>query len=332
MAFIPNQQDIIVDARLTEQGRLNLANGLPLATQFALGDDEIDYRLYNPNNTSGSAYYDIDIRNTPVFEATTLSSRLFTYAPGVQFLPVLKLNQSTKVSSNLTILGTYTNAINIATTDAMVNFVDTTNQSWIDGRRNLITSISIVSQQAQIAGTTRFIRVDQGFDTQTAVIPLGNLEESGFFLYLNRLFLKLTDREYNSNQVEPFTIANPYTRSQATDVYSVSTEDSRFFGTTEVKPPLNNVAQLATSLATNIPEQVGRQLQFSLQASDFLASNLSYDFTNYGQLYTSTLDGYLNGMTAVSAGDGVYYISTTVRVTGASYGFSVDIPVKLFYK
>ena len=29
--------------------------------KFALGDDEIDYSLYNPDHPSGSAYYDLEI-------------------------------------------------------------------------------------------------------------------------------------------------------------------------------------------------------------------------------------------------------------------------------
>jgi hypothetical protein len=96
-----------------------------------------------------------------------------------------------------------------------------------------------------------------------------------------------------------------------------------------VAPPINNVSQLATSLNTNIPDQVGPQIQFSLQASDFLASNLSYYFTNYGQLFTGNLDGY---STSVSSGDSVYSITTYVAIVSDNYGFTVNIPVKLFYK
>ena len=82
-------------------------------------------------------------------------------------------------------------------------------------------------------------------------------------------------------------------------------------------------------MATSLPNQVGKELQFSLQISDFLAANLSYYFTTYGQLATGVLT---TAATTVSADGSTYVISTFVRVVGDSYGFAVDIPVKLFYK
>ena len=339
MAFLDNSGDIIVDAVLTSNGRALLASGKanPLVTQFALSDTEIDYSLYDTANTSGSAYYDINIYTLPIFEAnpslSNLTSPLLTLVPGLQYLPVLKVNQSTKVSRDLTTIGTYTKAINIATTDAMINFVGSTNvasnTSWIDGRRNLLIGVSSVNQQSQTAATSRFIRVDQGYDSQTVAIPLGDLADTRFLVSVNRLFLKLLDRNYSSEGVRPAIVTNTFARSQSTNVYKISTTQTNFFGNVEVAPPINNVSQLATSLNTNIPDQVGPQMQFSLQASDFLASNLSYYFTNYGQLFTGNLDGY---MTSVSSGDGVYAITTHVTITSENYGFSVNIPVKLFYK
>ena len=71
MAFLDNSGDIILDAVLTEAGRRRMANGNFSITKFALGDDEIDYSLYNKNHPSGSAYYDLTILQTPVFEAMT---------------------------------------------------------------------------------------------------------------------------------------------------------------------------------------------------------------------------------------------------------------------
>ena len=71
MAYIDNQT-ITVDAVLTQKGRQLLAqNGNLNITAFALADDEIDYTLYNPNHPNGSAFYDIALRNTPIFEPLT---------------------------------------------------------------------------------------------------------------------------------------------------------------------------------------------------------------------------------------------------------------------
>ena len=73
MAFLDNSGDIILDAVLTDTGRFRLAkgDGTFKVAKFAFGDDEIDYSLYNKNHSSGSAYYDLEILQTPVFEAFT---------------------------------------------------------------------------------------------------------------------------------------------------------------------------------------------------------------------------------------------------------------------
>ena len=68
-------------------------------TSYALADDEIDYRLYQPNHPQGSAYYDLAIRNTPVFEAFTdetqlLKYKLVTLPSGQTSIPIISLGQS----------------------------------------------------------------------------------------------------------------------------------------------------------------------------------------------------------------------------------------------
>ena len=71
MAFLDNSGDIILDAVLTETGRRRMAQGNFRIVKFGIGDDEIDYSLYDKNHASGSAYYDLEILQTPVFEAFT---------------------------------------------------------------------------------------------------------------------------------------------------------------------------------------------------------------------------------------------------------------------
>jgi len=47
MGFLDNSGDIILDAVLTDVGRKRMAQGNFKITKFAIGDDEIDYGLYN---------------------------------------------------------------------------------------------------------------------------------------------------------------------------------------------------------------------------------------------------------------------------------------------
>lgn len=97
MAYVDNKS-ITVDAVLTKRGRELLAQtGNLNITSFALSDDEVDYSLYNPNHPQGSAYYDIAIRNTPVFqplsdETQSMKYKLVTLAQGVTSVPVISLN------------------------------------------------------------------------------------------------------------------------------------------------------------------------------------------------------------------------------------------------
>ena len=73
MGFLDNSGDIILDAVLTDAGRLRLAkgDGSFRVAKFALSDDEIDYGLYDKNHASGSAYYDLTVLQTPVLESFT---------------------------------------------------------------------------------------------------------------------------------------------------------------------------------------------------------------------------------------------------------------------
>lgn len=98
MAYIDNQT-ITVDAVLTKKGRELLAKtGNLNINSFALADDEIDYTLYDPNHPNGSAFYDIALRNTPVFEPLTdetqaMKYKLVTLNQGVTSIPVITIAQ-----------------------------------------------------------------------------------------------------------------------------------------------------------------------------------------------------------------------------------------------
>lgn len=96
MAFLDNSGDIILDAVLTDTGRKRMAQGNFRIQKFALGDDEIDYGLYDTGAPGGQD--DLDILGTPILEAFTdnasgLKSKLLTIGGGDKlYLPVIKLH------------------------------------------------------------------------------------------------------------------------------------------------------------------------------------------------------------------------------------------------
>jgi hypothetical protein len=106
MAYLDNAE-ITVDAILTRKGRELLANGGGLTiTKFALGDDEIDYSLYEPAHPKGSAYYDAAIKAIPITEASPDETQVLKYKlvtlpkgtkkiPKVEFgIPSISVNQN----------------------------------------------------------------------------------------------------------------------------------------------------------------------------------------------------------------------------------------------
>ena len=102
-----NNTEITVDAILTKKGRQKLASGQSLnITKFALGDDEIDYTLYEPAHPKGSAYYDVAITSIPITEASpdetqALRYKLVTLPKGTTKIPLVRLGvPSIAVSQN----------------------------------------------------------------------------------------------------------------------------------------------------------------------------------------------------------------------------------------
>jgi len=104
MAYLDNSE-IIVDAILTKKGREKLAGGQSLnITQFALGDDEIDYQLFDAAHPKGSAYYDAAIKAIPILEASpdetqVLKYKLVTLPKGTTKIPQVSISM-TAITTN----------------------------------------------------------------------------------------------------------------------------------------------------------------------------------------------------------------------------------------
>ena len=88
MGYLDNSS-ITVDAILTKRGRelLSKNDGSFRITQFALGDDEIDYTLFNENHPNGTQYAAEAIENMPLIEAipdgsNMMKSQLITLSRG----------------------------------------------------------------------------------------------------------------------------------------------------------------------------------------------------------------------------------------------------------
>ena len=97
MGYLDNSS-ITVDAILTKRGRELLArnDGSFRVTQFALGDDEIDYTLFNSSHPNGTQYAAEAIENMPLIEAmpngkNALKSKLITLNRGAHTIPYIHI-------------------------------------------------------------------------------------------------------------------------------------------------------------------------------------------------------------------------------------------------
>ena len=96
-----NNSTVTVDAILTLKGRELLAKGSDAfnVTQFAVGDDEVDYSLWNPDHPLGTSYYGTIIENMPITEAIpdetqALKYKLVTLPKQTTNMPVVSVGNS----------------------------------------------------------------------------------------------------------------------------------------------------------------------------------------------------------------------------------------------
>ena len=95
MGYLDNTS-ITVDAILTKRGRelLSRNDGSFQITQFALGDDEIDYSLFNESHPNGTQFSAEAIENMPLIEAipngaNMMNSKLITLTRGASAIPFI---------------------------------------------------------------------------------------------------------------------------------------------------------------------------------------------------------------------------------------------------
>ena len=296
MAFLDNSGDIILDAVLTDTGRMRLAKGdgsFKIA-KFALGDDEINYELYDKNHASGSAYYDIEIVQTPVLEAFTnntsmLKSKLVTISrTNLLYLPQIVNNTTVGLSSN-------------STNNILTVLVD---QTTVED--TAITATGDYINGYRIGDTKNPVVMDQGIMSNAigdgaSVVLDADLVETQFMIEIDNRFGNIWDGSGASSATPSFIDDD----NVATYYLSKSTNKT-YFG------------KSGTSMSGEVLSGPrGNRLQFLVAPSVDLNSS-TYLFTQLG--------------TTATLGSAVYQIDTTVRITGVTTGYRVDLPIRFVKK
>ena len=298
MGFLDNSGDIILDAVLTDHGRKLLAkgDGSFQITKFALADDEINYTLYNATHASGSAYYDVEILQTPVLEAFTdnagsVKSKLISYGSmNLLYLPVVKINQLA-TNTKMHTLGSFIVAVD-AETEGTANNVNTYAVGYNAG--NPVAGIIF----GESLSGDNYIRLDQGVDS-SEISPKESLDpdliEDSYIVQIDNRLGKIATM--SGDLVPEDYIDDDNIAYYTLDVGLVSqiTDDSNAQSNT-----------IAGPRGTRLEFKIGSSID--LNTSTFL-------FTQLGG--TSTLEG-----------KAVKHIDSIVRVTGMKTGYSIDIPVR----
>jgi hypothetical protein len=302
MGFLDNSGDIILDAVLTDLGRKRLAEGDFSISQFALGDDEINYTLYNPNHPSGSAYYDLEIIQTPVLESftnntSTMRSRLITLTDNnLLYLPVIKENDRDQTVSRHE-SNTFLVAVDEKTQKTGEFDNDAAGIGKLAGgglRVGVLYGLNPNSSPGKI-------EVHQGIDNvnKPKTQPLGVLEEQSYIIQIDGRFGTIVD--------ENGTPLSEESQSEDDDgfiIYNVNTG-------VDNSAMIQNLGENENS---PIAGSRGSKLTFKIKASANLTDNQAY-FDRFG--FSTTVNSISSKV-----------IDSMVRVTGVKTGYTIDIPVR----
>jgi hypothetical protein len=306
MAFLDNSGDIILDAVLTDHGRkiLSRGDGSFRITKFALGDEEINYALYNSNQPSGSAYYDLEILQTPVLESFTnngssMKTKLVSIAnTNLLYLPILKLNE------NLTNSKRHTDGAFLIAVDRSTEGTDAA------GTNSAVGYIGSDQVQGILFGESfedsNYIRVDQGLDT-TEVSPkqrssINDMIESTYIIQIDNRLGYIVDTTGNR-------VAADYIDDDNIAFYTVDSSDN--IVSDNLDDEVSTTQAIAGPRGTIVSFKIGASLD--LNTSTFLFNQLGG---------TTTMTNKNSGSQSVN------FIDTMVRVTGMTTGYTIDIPVR----
>jgi len=342
MAFLDNSGDIVLDAVLTDLGRKRMAEGNFRITQFALGDDEIDYRIYNKNHPSGSAYYDLEILQTPVLEAFASSNANINYGLvsfngnlNLLYMPTLKVWDKTAPVDGPQIQRTsgsvYYIAVNTATGDALRSALDD----------DFGAGNGIGYYQAP-GGADTAIYVETGIDSINADPPRtkGRVNKQA---YLSDQHLIDNNMDVSMDTRFLTSLAHP---SPSTSVWLYPPEGEAQItmmvgGTAKAGTNRIGISNYGTAIVPTVTTQISARSDGSTEANLFSMINgpsgviTSLRFYAHTDLMDSAAKYALHGKVGQDLfGDGnTYdYIDTIVYVVGKTSGVTAHIPIRVVRK
>ena len=357
MAFLDSSGDIILDAVLTDTGRLRLAqgDGSFKISKFALGDDEINYGNYNKNHASGSAYFDLEILQTPILEAFTnnssqIKSRLMTMSrTNILYMPVLKLNlidTTAPVTANPAVMAGTSHFFKrtIDSTDVTAEetspvanrfFIstDADTHAYVYKRRNssgVHTDVQKITgllqgyqgQEGDVVNySNHLIRIDQGIDSNQIAPTVGmdtDLRETAY----------IVEMDYRLGRVKQASTSTSNAVAAANFIDDDNIATYYLTGDNYVDPydagvPSNNTATLQVNNSDGTDIQVfagprGSTLHFRIEASAELQSS-TYLFEQLGNTEDSDTSNNMFG----------FGTNDTSLTTGSKNTYYIDTTIRV---
>ena len=333
MAFLDNSGGIILDAVLTDIGRKRMAQGDFRITKFSPGDDEIDYALYDKDHPSGSAYYDLEILQTPILEAFTAKNANINYGlvsrsrQDLLYLPIAKLNEKT-----------FSPRIVQKNADGIVFLADdskTTSGGVITSRQILTdSSVSDASTLKSADPSGRVLLIETGIDSTDL---LGSSTNQNALLASNGLmdknFVVTVDKRFIASVMGAGPSSNFSNNSQQGATLNITLRSNNSIRPSQrIKDHVDAVVdgvpnRVFSDTATAGAEDTSTQYSsISGPRASFTALNLAInpqipqsDYTKFG---TTSNDLF---------GTGTLYdfIDTTIYVEGASSNATLQIPIRI---
>lgn len=340
MAFLDNSGDIILDAVLTDTGRQLLAGGDGSFNihSFALGDDEIDYGLYNTEHTGGTEYFDLEILQTPILEAFTnnmssMKSKLVTFASNdLLFLPSLILNDGKDPGT-----GAYKGMSAVAWKTYNGNFfpdgfivaVDQVTEVAMAqiGAQGILRGESPINKtKNSISG---FIRVEQGFDTDE-ISPINSLKALFPELVETQYYIEIDSRLGKIVGTNGAVAPLAYIDDDLIAVYKAGVSRSNIvydIGSETQLPSHDEAPKIRGSRGTRLDFKIVSSLE--LQTSTFLFERLGTQPSSFpDSIYAADNKIAQNNLNTRAAAGELMYVDSIVRITGVTTGVSTDINVR----
>ena len=340
MAFLDNSGDIILDAVLTDVGRKRMSEGTFRITQFALGDDEIDYRLYNKDHPSGSAYYDLEILQTPVLEAFATSNANINYGLAsfngnlnLLYIPSAKiLDKSVKTSGVGVLRSTgsiFYVSVNPATSTALKKAFALNGEGGGDFFQRGFSNATAIHIETGIHSTEANPPRTVDLSNQANFIEANNLIDSNFDVHVNTRFCTRVRTLNPANSKWNLTNGTPTLELNAAKSDVVASGNRlglKNYKTCIIPSKISQVAADETNQVNfldfstvNGPPGVISMLML-VPRSDIRAASAKYS------LFGATSQNLFGD------GNTYDYIDTIVYVVGKTSGVQLQIPVRFIRK